>query len=977
MNGATPTEQRFEKHIEAQLVASGYSTARHDEYDRALCLIKKQTIEFIQSTQPDEWQQLQTQFGEQTEGKFLGELAKHIALNGIIYALHNKFKLYGAHFYLCYFEPKSGLNPEHRDRYKQNKFTVMRQLHYAVDKEYSIDMALFLNGLPIATLELKNQLTGQSVADAENQYRNDRNPNEPLLKFKRCAVHFCVDNDRVSMTTRLAGKKTRFLPYNKGLENPQVENGYRTHYLWDEVLTPDSLLGILEKFAHVGKAKKLVFDKQKGEIVSRKSEVLVFPRYHQLNLIRRLREKVTEDGSGQSYLIQHTTGAGKSYSIGWLAHLLASLHQTAGAGRLFDTVVVVTDRRVLDDQLGETISTLARTDGVVCRAETSKELREFIEQRKAIIVTTIQKFPFISKKINTILDRKFAVIIDEVHSSHAGELAADLRETLDVTADGDKDADAFDYGEVITAQMKNRQIRQEHISYFGFTGTPKSETLELFGTKMPDGESKPFDTYTMRQSIGEGFTLNVLRNYTTLSRWFQLKQTQAGKDDFPVKKARRELVKYADDHPNTIKYKVNIILNHWISRGSKGIQGQSRAMIVTHSRRHCVKFVREVNRQLEQRGASYRALVGFSDAVEIDGESFTEHGLNEEVGHRGNVPFGLKHPNYRMLVVANKFQTGFDEPLLQCMYVDKHLDGVQCVQTLSRLNRTTEGKAEVFVLDFVNETEDISRSFQQFYKSTILESETDPQSLYRQLMEIESFGLYTRDDAKQFCQLFLAENRDEGKLQPPLNAAVDKFVQIVDIEEQKRFRALVNSYICQYAYLAQIINFADANLEEAYLFLKHLYKKLPKDPGESVKINELVELEYLRIQFKHEQMPPMVDADAKVPPPDFDTVAPTEDERNILAEIIARVNQQFQINFTEDDKAGLTDLRAKLENDTETQECMHGRNTDADKRVVFEEQFRALQRDFLHRHPEFYRKMSNNPQMRDFIRDQLYVNYPK
>ena len=978
MNGAVPNEQLFENHIEARLIASGYSTARHDDYDRTLCLIKQQTIDFIQSTQADEWNQLREQFGDQTEDKFLGELAKYVKTQGIIHALRNEFEIYGVHFNLCYFQPKSDLNLDHRAHYKQNKFAVVRQLHYSTRNENSIDMALFLNGLPIATLELKNQLTGQNITHAENQYRFSRDPNEPLLKFKRCAVHFCVDNNRVSMTTRLSGKATRFLPYNKGLENPKVADGYRTEYLWKKVLTPDSLADILENFAHVAEEKKWVFNEQTGEVAPQTSKVLVFPRYHQLNLIRRLRKNVTNDGAGQSYLVQHTTGAGKSYSIGWLAHMLASLYQSAGdTRRLFDTIIVVTDRRVLDDQLRAVIRALAQIKGLVFGVERgSAELQTFLEQGKTIVVTTIQKFPFISRKIADIGDRKFAVIIDEVHSSQSGELAAELRATLAVTDDGDKDADAFDYEKMINKQMENRQIRKEHISYFGFTGTPKEKTLELFGCKTPDGK-KPFDTYTMEQSIGEGFTLDVLRNYTTHKRWFKLKQTKEGKDAFPVGKARRALVRYADDHPNTIEYKVRIILNHWTSRGSKEIQGQSRAMIVTRSRKHCVKFVREVNRQLKERGADYRALVGFSDTVTVDGEPFTEYGMNEEIGHRGNVPFGLKNPKYRILVVANKFQTGFDEPLLQCMYVDKRLDGVQCVQTLSRLNRTTKGKTEVFVLDFVNKAKGIAESFQQFYNSTILEGETDPQALYSRLTEIGKFDLYTWDDVERFCKVFFEKNRDEGELHPLLDTAVENFKRIADADEREQLRSIVQSYIRLYGYLAQIIPFADAKLEKSFIFLKYLDRKLPKRPGETVKINDKVELDYLRIQITHEKIPPLQSGDAVVAPPDFDGIPLTDDEHDILAVIIALVNQRFGVNFTEHDKAGFADLRADLENDPETQEFMHGESTRANKEDFFKDQFRKMLGEFFTRNHQFHRTMINNPEMRDFIREQLYENYPK
>ena len=711
-------------------------------------MIKDQVIDFIKTTQPEKWERLTEIYDLDTENKILSRISSEVSKRGIIDVLRNPVVDRGVYLNLCYFEPKSDLNPEHLKLFQSNRFTVMRQLHYSNQNENSIDMGLFLNGLPIVTMELKNQLTGQNVKHSQNQYRNDRDPREPLLQFKRCMVHFCVDNDRVSMTTRLSGPKTFFLPYNRDLENPPVETGYRSKYLWEEVLTPSSLLDVIENFIHLSKEDELYFDVKSQSIKKKTKDVLIFPRYHQLDLIRNFRRQLKEDGVGKNYLVQHTTGSGKSYSIGWLSHTLTSFYESEGdTKRMFDTIIVVTDRQVLDEQLGKLIRSLQKDEGIVhtTRDGGSKELREVLEKGKDIVITTIQKFPFISETISSLGDRKFGVIIDEVHSSQSGELSKELKKSLSKSDDDDE----FDYEEMLRQEIQSRG-KQDHISFFGFTGTPKEKTLELFGTKTPEGQFVPFHIYSMYQSIHEGFTLDVLQNYTTYKRYFKVKQTKDGDIEVPTGKGKRELIRYVDSHEMTIRNKVQIMLDHWIDKGSKEIQGRSRGMIVTQSRKHCVWYFKEINKQLEERGMTYKSLVGFSGEVSIDGEKFTESGCNQSIGHEGNVPLGLKNPQYRLLVVANKFQTGFDEPLIQSMYVDKKLGGVQCVQTLSRLNRTTSGKTQTFTLDFVNEPDEIRESFQRFYQSTILDGETDPNRLYDTQREIYDFHLYTHEDVNRF-----------------------------------------------------------------------------------------------------------------------------------------------------------------------------------------------------------------------------------
>ena len=972
MSGLSPTEKRFEEHIEDHLKIVGYSTSHFSEYDRNLCLIRDHVIDFIKRTQPEEWGRLQEIYDVDTENKILSRISSEISKRGIIDVLRHQVVDRGVYLNLCYFEPKSDLNPDHLKLYQSNQFTVVRQLHYSNQNENSIDMVLFLNGLPIVTMELKNQLTGQNVKHSENQYRNDRNPKEPLLNFKRCMVHFCVDNNKVSMTTRLAGPKTFFLPYNRDLENPPVDEGYRTKYLWEEILPPSSLLDILENFVHVSKEKEFFFNDKTRKIDSKVKEVLIFPRYHQLDLIRSFRKQLKEDGAGKNYLVQHTTGSGKSYYIGWLSHTLTSLYRSTGdTKRMFDTIIVVTDRTVLDDQLRNTIMSLEKIDGVVNGVQHgSQELKKFLEQGKDIVITTIQKFPFISETISSLGDRTFGVIIDEVHSSQSGELSKELKKSLSKSDDDDD----FDYEEMLRQEIQSRG-KQDHISFFGFTGTPKEKTLELFGTKTREETFVPFHIYSMYQSIHEGFTLDVLQNYTTYKRYFKVKQTNDGDIEVPTGKGKRELVRYVDSHEMTIRNKVQIMLDHWIDKGSKEIQGRSRGMIVTQSRKHCVWYFNEINKQLEERGLSYRCLVGFSGEVSIDGEKFSEPGCNQTIGHEGDVPLGLKNPKYRLLVVANKFQTGFDEPLVQSMYVDKKLGGVQCVQTLSRLNRTTSGKTQTFVLDFVNEPEDIRESFQRFYQSTILEGETDPNRLYDLQREVYDFHLYTNEDVNRFCEVFYDPKRDEGNLHPILDQVVDKFNSIDEDEIKEDFRSKIQSYIRMYGYLSQIINFSDIELEKTFVFLKYLNKKLPKRQTDRFDLSDTIDLDSLRIQKIHEHVEDLVREDTILNPPDFDSTGVQEPEYDFLSEIINQLNNTYGVNLTEEDRLDLSRLSKRLIEDPEVEKYMNGNNTEDNKRNFFKQQFEGMMIDYINERFDFYKKMDDNPSMKNTIFQMMYKDY--
>ena len=847
-----PTEKRFEAHIEASLIQQGYSTIASNEYDKTLCLIPNEVIGFLKRTQPKDWAKLETHYGSDAETKILKRINIEIANRGTINVLRTGIKDLNARFNLVYFEPKSGLNQEHLRLFKENQLSVVRQLFYSNKNKNSMDMVLFINGIPIITMELKNKLTNQNIIHSQNQYKRDRNDQtEPILRFQRCLVHFCVDDDRVSMTTQLRGDKTYFLPYNKDIENPINPNGYRTHYLWEEILSPLSLFDIMENFVHLSEEKEKEWDAIKEKIVEKTKSLLVFPRYHQLDVIRKLRSKVVEEGPGHYYLIQHTTGAGKSYSIGWLAHMLSSLYRTKNdTKRIFDTIIVITDRKILDKQLQYTISQLEQTSGVVNKVDkNSAQLMEYLENGKDIIITTIQKFPVISDKISTLKSKTFAIIVDEVHSSQSGETSKHLKKTISHNEDKEETEEEMDYEDIIREEIKSRG-KQDNISFFGFTGTPKNKTLELFGRKDENGIYRSFHTYSMKQSISEGFTLDVLQNYTTYKRWFKLVQKNGEDQQLPEGKVKKEMINFVDSHTETISQKVSIILDQFINKTSKTISGEGRAMVVVRSRYHCVLFQQELKSQMKAKNLSYTCLVAFSGSINHNGRDFTEDLLNQENGldNKVSIAEGFKDPKYRILIVSNKFQTGFDEPLLQAMFVDKILNGVQCVQTLSRLNRTTSNKDNTFILDFVNDVEDIVNSFQPFYTSTIMAGETDPNKLYGIETKLKSFHLFTPNDINDFCKIFYDEKiTTDERLQPILNDVVGKWEDL-EQDKQQEFKTTTSSYLKMYAYISQIFSFEDIELEKMYVFLKYVYKKFPPPGNERLNIFDAIDLDALRIQ---------------------------------------------------------------------------------------------------------------------------------
>jgi type I restriction enzyme, R subunit len=974
-------EQDFEEHIEEHLVNSDYSSLDPTTYEKTLCIIPAQLIGFIQETQPKILQRLELQYGTETEDKLIKRVSAEIENRGVIDVLRKGVKDRGCDFKLVYFQPKSGLNPEHKDLYRQNRFAVIRQLKYSLKNENSIDMGIFINGIPIVMMELKNTLTGQNQIDGEKQWKYDRDPKEPLFRFKRNLVYLAVGNEKVSMTTRLMGAKTRFLPYNKDIENPVNPHGHKTHYLWEDILQPNSMLDLIESFVHIREEKEKVYDSTVGKVVDRKKEILIFPRFHQLNVIRKLKKSVVEEGVGHNYLIQHTTGSGKSLSIGWLSHLLTSLYRTpTDTTGMFDSVIVVTDRKVLDRQIRNTVKQLEQTKGVVNPVDiNSQQLKEYLELGKSIIITTIQKFPIISEEITKLKSNKFGVIIDEVHSSQSGETSKHLKKSLsksvlDEYQEGEDWDDLTEVDKLILDEIISRG-RQPHISYFGFSGTPKNKTLEIFGRKNDHGQFIPFDLYSMRQSISEGFTLDVLQNYTTYERYFRLNKKIEEDKELPESRVKKMLVKYVDIHPHTISEKIRIILEHFVNHSSKKINGNSRGMVVTRSRLHCVKYKLEFDKQIKEMKLPFECLVGFSGTV-YDKDTHKEYSESSLNGFPERLTQdNFKDPKYRILIVCNKFQTGFDEPLLHTMYVDKRLQGLQCVQTLSRLNRTMMGKTDTLVLDFVNNPKIIQDSFQPYYQGTLLEEETDPNKLYAIEQEIKKYDLFRDEDVNNFVEKFYDDRVPDEELQPILDYVVEDWRRLEE-EEREDFRHRIQSFIRLYGYISQIITFKDLKLEKLYIFLRFLNKKLPKRTRDRLAdVFSYVDLEYFRIEKKHVMQIPLADEEGELQPISTDVgETPSEDTKDLLSHIIQVLNENFGSDLNDDDRVNLEKMQTRLNEDKELRKVHLGDNTESNKRFAFNQAFDKVLQGLVDDSLEFYKKLTE-PKRNEYVKRVFFDNY--
>ena len=831
----------------------GYRSRKHEDYDRTLCLLPRDVVDFVLATQPKEWKKLEQHHGkEAVREQFLKRLAAEIERRSALDVLRNGLKDSGCKFRLAYFRPASGLNEETRRLHAANLFAVVRQLRYSTKNENSLDLVLFLNGIPIFSAELKNPLNGQDVEDAIRQYKTDRDPREPLLAYGRCLAHFAVDPDLVYVTTRLAGPKTRFLPFNQGkfggAGNPPVsptQGGYATGYLWEDTWSRDSVLDLLRQFIH-----EVEEEDDKGRKTGQR--FLIFPRYQQLDCVRKLVSDARATGAGQRYLIQHSAGSGKSFTIAWLAHQLSTLHDAQNR-RVFDSIVVITDRRVLDRQLQTTMRQFEQTLGVVENIDkTSRQLKDALESGKTIIVTTLQKFPVIAQEIGELPGQRFALIVDEAHSSQSGESTKSLKAVLSSRSleDAEKEESHAQTPEeelenTILAEMAKRG-RLPNLSTFAFTATPKPKTLELFGVKRADGKFAPFHLYSMRQAIEEGFILDVLANYSTYKAYWRLLKKVADDPRYDKKKAAYLLKSFVELHPHAIAEKVRICAEHFAAKVQGEIGGKAKAMIVTRSRLHAVRYRRAVDTYLAERGYPFKALVAFSGTVRDGGHSYTESGMNGFAETQTAKTF--EQSEYRFLIVANKFQTGFDQPLLHTMYVDKKLGGVNAVQTLSRLNRTHPQKKGTLVLDFANEAEEIRAAFEPWYETTLLSEATDPNLLYEMQTRLAAFPVYTEADVDAFAKVYFDPKATQDRLYAVLAPVVDRFGTIAE-EEQHDFRSQLTDYVRLYAFLAQVLTFADADLEKLHVFARYLRRLLPADRAELPReVQQNIDMESYRVQ---------------------------------------------------------------------------------------------------------------------------------
>jgi len=957
------TEQDFEEHIEEYLLNSGYHKKQSEDFDKDLCLLPDEVVQFIKSSQSKQYENLQKQYGGDTDSKLCYNLAQEISKRGTLHVLRKGFKDRGQRFQFAYFKPSSGMNPEHQRLYSQNRFSVIRQLHYSKKSEESLDLTIFLNGIPIITAELKNSLTGQFVEQAIKQYKEDRDPRETLFAFKRCLVHFAVGNEKVFMTTRLQGNKTRFLPFNKDTENPVNPNGHKSSYLWEDILQPDTLLDLINNYLHVQKNTERYFDKNKGKVVEREYEVFIFPRFHQLDVVRKTLDTVKNEGVGHNYLVQHSAGSGKSNSIAWLAHQLTKFYQSqTDKDRLFDSVVVISDRKILDRQLQNTIKQFEQTIGVVNPIDMgSQQLKRALETGKDIIISTIQKFPFISESITKLKGQRFAVIIDEAHSSQSGESAAHVQRALTATLENaeEEDRDDFDLEEEIIKEIRTRG-RQPHISYFAFTATPKNKTLELFGRKSEEGKFVSFHIYSMRQAIEENFILDILENYTTFKRYFKLAKSVEADEEYEKKKAIRLLMSYVDLQPHSIEMKARIMLDHFLDKTVNAIQGRGRAMVVTRSRLHSVKFYLMFKKLMAEKHLPFKPLVAFSGTVKDPdtNEEYTETSLNR-LPPRVKIEDAYKTPEYRILVVANKFQTGFDEPFLHTMYVDKKLGGVNAVQTLSRLNRTRSGKTNSVVLDFVNEAEGIQKSFQDYYQTTFLEEETDPNKLHQLETELGEFHVYTSKDVREFAEVFFNPAEPPEKLQPILDRVVEVWSSKEE-NEREDFRSILQSFIRLYGFVSQFITFEDIELEQLYVFAKNLNRKLPRRRNRlPYEIQDAVDLDSFRIQQTFKGSISLEKMDGSTSPISSGSPIHTEDEKDLLSIIINTLNETYGVNISEEDKVDIERIKVKLEEDEELKAVMNPYNSLENIRYKFDKTVDTLILDFVNTKLDLYKKLSD------------------
>ncbi len=988
MNKTTNTKENgFEKHIVDYLVDSNkYVQRENTNYDNVNCIDEDLLFQFLEETQAKSLDKLKRYHQDLYKQKIVKRLNDQIKQKGVIEVMRKGIVdgFTDTKLRLFYDKPVSHYNQKSNDLYQANIFSAMRQVYFSPQNKKSLDIVTFINGLPVISFELKNELTNQTVKDAIHQYKTDRDPNEEIFRFGRLVVNFAVDTEEVWMCTELKAQSSFFLPFNKGYKNgagnPPKE-GIRTDYLWKEVLTKDSLTNIIQNYSQIITEEKEYLD-SKGKKRIKKVKKLIFPRFHQLASVRNILADAQENGAGQKYLIQHSAGSGKSNSISWLAHQLVGLHNKAGDKTIFDTVIVITDRRVLDKQIRDNIKQYQQVKGVVqAITEGSKQLKTALEEGKKIIITTIQKFPHIVEEIGDLPGNNFGIIIDEAHSSLSGQMARKLNETLSkVSGEEELQSDLENYDEnesnevtgedLIRAMVKARKLLP-NASYFAFTATPKNKTLELFGVPYQEnGKTKfrAFHLYSMKQAIEEGFIKDVLQNYTTYQSYYALLKKIEADPEYDKKKAQKKLKAYVESHEHAIKKKSILMINQFLENLNKKVGGKAKAMMVTSSRANAVKYKKAFDQYLKDINSPYKAVVGFSG--EIDGE--TEGSLNGFPSAK--IPDEFEKNEYRFLLVANKFQTGFDQPLLHTMFVDKKLGGVNAVQTLSRLNRSHPLKKDTFVLDFANTAEDIENSFKPYFESTILGEATDPNKLFDLQDALDNYQVYTSEQVEEFSNRIL-DNVLVDQLHALLDESSDIFRNDLEEEQQADFRAKVKTYVRLYIFLSQIVEFENAYLERLYIFLNHLQNKLGGDTSVDLAqgILDNIDMDSYRLQLESTTNVVLEQGEDLKPIPTEMRGGVNDPEIDRLSSILQTFNERYGTEFEDTDKVRkmAVDIAEGVMNNQEMKNSMEYSDEQNAKitndKVVADEMLKHINSNF-----NFYKHYSDNKEFKEDVNNMIF-----
>ncbi len=979
------TESTFESAIVGHLLSHGWFEGNASDFSRELALDKKAILGFVMQSQPKEWRLLELYYKADAESKFFQRLFKELDLRGLLDVLRHGITDSGIKFKMVYFKPDSTLNPDTIASYAHNKLYVTRQVFFSPKNRKSIDLLLSVNGLPVATIELKNHFTGQKVKDAMEQYNTSRDPKELLFQFKkRALVHFSVDSDEVFFTTKLETGNTRFFPFNKGFNcgagNPPAKNytTYRTAYFWEEVLAADSWMDILGKYIHLQKEDYVVDGKTYYK------EKMLFPRYHQLDVVSKLITDAKVYGAGKRYLVEHSAGSGKSNSIAWLAYRLSSLYNDNNE-KVFNSVIVITDRTVLDQQLQNTIYQFEHKSGVVqCIEENAEQLAAAINSETKIIITTLQKFPYAISHLKDIPGKYYAVIIDEAHSSQGGESSRKMIEALSgknasvddsIKIESDIENESEDTDDFIRTVIEKRGP-QSHISFFAFTATPKRKTLEVFGLKNEKGEPIPFHLYSMRQAIEEDFILDVLKNYTTYESYYHFGKKIEDDPELNKNKAIKAISRFASLHPTSVSQKTAIIIEHFRQITMKKIGGRAKAMVVTASRKHALKYYLAFKEYIKEKGYSnIKPLVAFSGSVIDDSypEGITEAALNKF--SEKELPGKFSTPEYQILLVADKYQYGFDQPLLHTMYVDKKLSGVRAVQTLSRINRTCPGKEDTFVLDFANVRQTIIDSFQPYYEMTTMSALSDPNHLYDLMLRTNAAQVYYQSEIDAFAKVFYkpgnASVRDQGKLYAYLDPAVDRYSALNE-EKQDDFKNSLTTFIRLYSFLSQIMPFVDVSLEKLYSFGRFLLTRLPKvDYTNRLKLDNEVALEYYRLQKIAEgDLVLQIQGKYTLDPVTEAGISRPKDEKDRLSNIINLLNEKYDFDFTEQDQLYFDQIEQALFED-ENLKIRAKNNPLENFKYAFDEVFIQALIDRMDANQEIFDKIMVDSEFKKDIQDWL------